>query len=130
MLIMISLLRLVMSKAIKSIASGAVKFQKPFLSNSHLGSGEVVRIPRSESTLRNKSTDEERHMLNFQAKQRCQLSQWPELMVLVFWSVRLLKLLPLPNPTPFILCIHFHLPFFFACFQLLSLLSAIDLKVY
>lgn len=32
---MISLLRLVMSKAIKSIASGAVKFQKPFLSNSH-----------------------------------------------------------------------------------------------
>lgn len=32
---MISLLRLVMSKAIKSIALGAVKFQKPFLSNSH-----------------------------------------------------------------------------------------------
>lgn len=62
-------LRPVTGKAFKSMVSGAVKFQKTFLSNSHLGSGEAVRIPRSESILRSKSRNEERHMLNFQIKQ-------------------------------------------------------------
>jgi len=54
-------LRPVTGKAFKSMVSGAVKFQKTFLSSITVGKGEAVRISRLESSFRSNSRQGEAH---------------------------------------------------------------------